>query len=644
MWWRSCDPIAALIAVVILFSIPAGATAQSPDELLDRMRDAYQDRPSVYLKRNTTYRIERTKQGIVAFRDVEEQELMLKDMAGSGAEQEVHYSGLIPLERLEAYTLVPRGKKHKRVPVGIVDHRDDRGGNIFHDDSRVASFVLNSLNSGSIGVVEYTLSFPDVRFVGGHYFSGIAPTEESTLTVISDPDIPVEVRMFHLPDSLLQRTSKIEKGRHVQRFTMRQVPPMRFESNAPTLRYYSPHAYLIVREPAEEELSDLDRLYRWYYSLSKEALGPVPAELVALADSIVGGTADPWEKAARIHGWVQDHVRYVAFEDGMNGLIPAAATEVCRVRYGDCKGMSNLLQQLLRGVDLQASLAWVGTRSLPYTYENLPTNSTNDHMIVALDMADTTLFLDPTASYNAFGVPSGFTQGKEALIAVDSVRFRVERIPVMPSAHNRSTDSVTVRIDGDELVGSGIATYNGYDRYQLAHFFRQQTEKERKESVRRLLLKGSNKFLLDSFSISGIEGKADPIVIEYHFRIPDQIKRSGDRIYLPIILSDPWKGERFRGERKLPIEFENLQEQLNIVRLQLPENARCITESSTDRNWKDSFGYDISIENRDDHVVSTSHLHIGTLMVDEELDQWAAMNNELLKVLGRNIVIELPEE
>src|SRR5690606_1844582 len=138
----------------------------------------------------------------------------LKDMAGSGAEQEVHYSGLIPLERLEAYTLVPRGKKHKRVPVGIVDHRDDRGGNIFHDDSRVASFVLNSLNSGSIGVVEYTLSFPDVRFVGGHYFSGIAPTEESTLTVISDPDIPVEVRMFHLPDSLLQRTSTIEKGRH----------------------------------------------------------------------------------------------------------------------------------------------------------------------------------------------------------------------------------------------------------------------------------------------------------------------------------------------------------------------------------------------------------------------------------------------
>lgn len=85
------------------------------------------------------------------------------------------------------------------------------------------------------------------------------------------------------------------------------------------------------------------------------------------------GDQSPRQQATIIYRWVQQRIHYVAFEDGMNGLVPAAASEVCRTRYGDCKGMSNLLHTLLRARGLDAHLSWVGTRMLPYNYSELPT-------------------------------------------------------------------------------------------------------------------------------------------------------------------------------------------------------------------------------------------------------------------------------
>lgn len=176
-----------------------GGPVPASGEVLVNMRRAYQDQSAVYLVRNTTYRIERTSTGVVAHRDMEEDELLLKDRTGTAHKQEIHYSDLIPLERLEAYTLVPNGRGTKRVPVDKVDRRDEREDYIFHDDSKVASFVMPSLISGAVAHVEHTIAYPDARLVSGHFFAGVYPTESSTLTVISDQDIDVDVRTSTYP-------------------------------------------------------------------------------------------------------------------------------------------------------------------------------------------------------------------------------------------------------------------------------------------------------------------------------------------------------------------------------------------------------------------------------------------------------------
>jgi hypothetical protein len=625
------------LLLIPAFLMLCDASAQNTD-LLTRMRRTYQDHSAVYLKRNTTFRFEKSGEGYIAFRDVEEQQLMLKDQVGGVSAEEVHYSGLTPLKDLNAYAMVPQGKKLKKVPISHVEHKDVRGGSIFHDDNRSASFHLPSMNSGAISHISYTLQFPDAHLATGHHFASVIPTEESTLTVITAPDVEVDIRLFHLPDSAVERSVTMEKGKRVQRITLRQVPAIEFAGNAPKPIHYLPHAHLIFKE-STDEADDVGRLYRWSYDQIKEAYGSIDPQLQHLADSLVQGISGEIQKAQRIYRWVQDNITYIAFEDGMNGLIPAPAQDVCRVRYGDCKGMSNLLRSLLRAAGLEAHLAWVGTRSLPYSYEQLPSVASSDHMIVALDLADTTYFLDPTASYNAFGRPSGFIQGKEALIAIDSVTHLVRTVPTVHSSFNAIVDSVSITLQGTDVFGVGTASFSGYERYNLEHVVRTVPQQKWKEVMRNMLMKGSNKFQLDEVTASGLEDRTAPLVLSYQFRIPDHVRVSGDRSYMPLLLEDPWKGMRSREDRSLPVEMDHSQLRVNIVSLELPEGLTSSGLPAPAASSTSDLSYDITYQQQGQQVISRGVFRVEPLLLDEELSEWNRMNNELLKELNRNIIL-----
>jgi hypothetical protein len=620
----------------------APAFAQGENDLLVRMRRAHQEHAAVYLSRNTTFRIERKGDGFATYRDAEERKLILKDMSGRTEEKEVYYSEMVTLEKLEAYTMAPQGKGYKRMPAGSIEHRDERDDNIFHDDSKVASFVLPSLTSGAIAHVSHTLHFPDPRMTNGHFFAGMHPTEESILTIISDPAVEVTVRLFHLPEEMVTVSRTMERGRLVQRYVARQVPPLEFEDNAPQAKYYAPHAQLLVKLPDDESSDAVARLHAYLRNYVAVTEAPATPVLQALADSLTAGVSDPAEKATLIYRWVQRNVRYVAFEDGLRGVIPESAEEVHRLRYGDCKGMSNLLKTLLRAAELEAHLAWIGTRALPYTMAELPTSASSDHMIVALDLPTGTLFLDATASHNALHMPSGFTQEKEALITMGPDRWRVDRVPAPPPEANIMIDSVNMSLRGNDLYGSGTARFTGYQRYRLVRDLERIPMAKRKDLLRPVLMKGSNKFLLDDFTVEGMDDPTEALVVRYEFRIPDHAQRSGQRQYVQNMLSDPWSDLRARNDRKLPIEVPYRQEQRYHVTMQLPEGTRAIGIPSDEEHIGPAFGYSVHSTSDGRIVSTTSNYRLDRILLNEEIESWRDMNRSLQTALGRSMIIEHP--
>ena len=95
------------------------------------------------------------------------------------------------------------------------------------------------------------------------------------------------------------------------------------------------------------------------------------ALLLQFTLNLIENTIDKDDKARLIFNWVQDNIKYVAFEDGMGGFIPRPAASVCHKRYGDCKDMASIITDMLRYAGIKGNITWVGSDELPYDYTEI---------------------------------------------------------------------------------------------------------------------------------------------------------------------------------------------------------------------------------------------------------------------------------
>lgn len=93
---------------------------------------------------------------------------------------------------------------------------------------------------------------------------------------------------------------------------------------------------------------------------------------------------------------VQTEVRYLALLMGEGGLVPAAADETWRRRFGDCKGKTALLLALLKELDIPAEAAAVDSASGDAVPLRLPRIGVFDHVIVRAEIGGKTYWLDGT--------------------------------------------------------------------------------------------------------------------------------------------------------------------------------------------------------------------------------------------------------
>jgi len=116
-----------------------------------------------------------------------------------------------------------------------------------------------------------------------------------------------------------------------------------------------------------------------------------------IANSITK-SKDKNQAAVDLIRFVQDDIRYLGFEDGINAFKPNQPEIVFKQRYGDCKDKSILLASLLRSVGFDAFPILVNTYLRHETINELPSINAFNHCIVSLKIDDTNYFIDPTIS------------------------------------------------------------------------------------------------------------------------------------------------------------------------------------------------------------------------------------------------------
>ncbi len=638
------------LLATLLVAMGSGSIAQTPDELLTQYGRAWHDQPLVYLKQNTTFVIERTKTGLKGTRTMVKETITLKPLAGLTDREEVYYGELTPLEKINAWTMVPDGKRYSKKPVTHFVHKDVLDDEIFHDDSRSVQFIFPGVARGAITHLDYVLGYRDAQLFSGHFFSTGAPVEESILTVICDKSVDVQGVPFHIPEGAMRYEKEEKRGQIVHRWSMSKVPPLRAERDAPSILYYAPHLRVLIRNAGESPAGDLDRLYAWDRIHVNNLLPDDDTLLVRIAKEQTEGLTSDREKAAKLFAWVQDHIKYIAVEDGMNGLIPAEAVAVCEARYGDCKGMANLLRALMSNAGLTAHLTWIGSRRIPYTYEELPSCVVDNHMVTAWDTGDSLMILDPTSGELPFGMPSGFIQGKQALVGIDPLKHAIVEVPIMPSNRNAVTDSVSMKLDGTTLVGTGRAYFTGYRRSEMASILRRSDPAKWKDVLRSMHMKGNDRYRVDSISVEGLSDRNIPLVINYTFAVPGFASEIGSELFVPSVLEKPFSDSYYRKGRTLPVSMDFRWEFNEVIALELPTNRRLTLVPESVEFAVDGSGYAFhhGEVTPAKNGASTLHLRnsyrVNTLMLQpSELDAWRGMLEHLDEHMNRSIILKHSE-
>jgi transglutaminase-like putative cysteine protease len=539
-----------VLALLLLGSRLTVAQQPVADAQLAQARKQYPGEPAVLLDYREELVVEVVHDSVQVVSRNHFDLLHLAEQSGGYAMDEVYSSYFSRLQTVEARSVVPDGRSGKVLKVKEFKDKFDIRPGVFYDDVRRVSFSFPAVAPGVRTVTDYTIRHPDARFVMPFRFGSYVPVRHAELTVTLPRAARLSYQLFHVPTGMVTVT-KVEKGSNViYRFVAENVPAAPRDDDAPNSAYYQPHVALLINEvpvagKPRRVLAGIDELYSLYSGFVANADETPGPALRRVVDSLVAGATTPDERARRIYHWVQQHVRYIAFENGLRGFVPSSANRVFANRYGDCKDMANITCQMLRAAGLHAYLAWIGTRDIPYRYAELPAPVVDNHMIAAYEAApEQYIFLDATGRFTSYGMPTSMIQGKEALLALDPTHCRVTTVPITSAERTTTSDISTVQLDGNGLRGAGERIVTGYAREQFADALEGLDRTRQDRLTQRVLERGNNKFFVDSYELHDVEKLDSPLRMDYKYRLEDYVQRLDDEIYVNLNLERPLAHDR----------------------------------------------------------------------------------------------------
>lgn len=555
--------------------------------------------------------------------------LYLKDISIIGVNRSIFSSEIMPLIDHEALLFnVVKGKYKKKVITNSKEITNDQSYS-FYDDKKEYLIEFNPINEGAIVVLKRKHIIKDPHFLPKSYLQSYMPIENQEIKFVVDNAIKIDFVLKNFVPGFYKYTEHEHKKNTIYTWKANNIEPFEIERNMPSMAYFAPHIIPVINSYLADGkevpvLRDLNDLYTWYYRFIEEAItGIDDTELQLLADSLTRNCTTELEKVERIYYWVQSNIKYIAFEYGMGGFIPRKPDDILHKRYGDCKDKSCILYYMLKLAGVESHFTWIGTTDIPYKYNEVYTPSADNHMIITYIDGDNYYFLDGTSKNLPINVPSSFTQGKEALIAIDKEKFKVKKVPIVEYFENKASHSIKIKINQNRIVGKGIASLKGYPFYYFNNRYKNFDYNDRKDWVKSYVEIGNNKFVLGDYSIKDVHDFELNGIIDYDFRIGDYLKRADDEIYLNMNMDRSISNYRIDKDRENPLFFENSNSYELMIELEIPNGYKIDYIPENTEFKTPEFGFAIKYKEIGKKIIyEYEHYQNVRLVEKENLPDW----------------------
>ncbi|HNP23273.1 MAG TPA: transglutaminase-like domain-containing protein [Panacibacter sp.] len=434
------------------------------------------------------------------------------------------------------FEVLNKGKfKSQKYPPARISLSSDE---VFIDDNYGLFYGFTAQEQGQRCRFTYNYRYTDAKYLTRVFFHQSIAVKNMSVSFRVPSWLKLDIKEMNFAGYTITKTVKEDKnGISVITYTANDLPSIKQEPSSLARPFYLPHLVITVQQFTADKkdyngFNTLDDVYAWYNYLYKNAKNddsPLKATVARLTE---GKTSDE-DKVKSIYYWVQDNIRYIAYEEGYAGFIPQTVQEVYKNKYGDCKGMANLLTEMLKLAGFDAHFAWIGTKDIPYDIKDVKSLCAANHAISVLYLKGKTYFIDGTEKYGAFGTDAYRIQGKTVLVQ-NGDTYKTEKVPDAKIDDNQIITKATLKLDNGKITGHIALTFNGSAKSLFHYVYNNIPAEKRKDFIKSLLEIKENNTDVSNVSVTDFRNRDIPLKLEGDVVVENEITSTDSFAYFGI--------------------------------------------------------------------------------------------------------------
>lgn len=259
--------------------------------------------------------------------------------------------------------------------------------------------------------VQYTSTafLPDWRPIEGFYTS----TENASYKLTNTSGIEVKLKTTNFENYNIQKINEFE-------FTASMLKALKPEAYRPAFTDIAPYLKATLTEFDMDGVkgtnSNWSDFGKWMNDKLIKDTQNLPEKVKQDIKALTANAQSNIEKAKIVYQYMQDKTRYISVQVGIGGWKPMLASDVDRLGYGDCKGLTNYTKALLDEVGVESYYTVIyGDREIRNIDESFSSTQGN-HVILCLPHESDYIWLECTSQTSPFGYTANFTDDRDALI------------------------------------------------------------------------------------------------------------------------------------------------------------------------------------------------------------------------------------
>lgn len=625
-----------ILAIGALF-LSGIVVAQDYPKLAEQLQQQYKDKEAVILQSNLRYEfVKDPKNGARIVVLTTEKLLSLRYNAAIYRTQ--YYDQNSTIEKFSAESNLKQKLTDYSKYCGSYTH-----DGLFYDDSKFCTHQLKLKERGEVWDVTSTKKINDVKYLTSIYFSETLPVQEKKISFIIPHEITVEMKEFNLDKFSISKTEKTNADHRIIEYTVKNLPGLENDVYDRGMQFNQAHLLVLIKSMVVNGnkinvLSSPQDLYAWYSSLTSQ-LKPNLLTLTPTVNELIKDKKTDEEKVKSIFYWVQDNIRYIAFEDGIAGFKPDEAHAVFEKRYGDCKGMANLMKEMLKVAGFDARLTWIGTRRIMYD-QSIPSLAVNNHMICTLMLGGKRYFLDATEKYIPFGQNAQRLLDRPVMIE-DGSNYIADKIT--ETDKNRDVDSRNIKasIHGDDLQGKYSINLKGEAKKNFLYEYNYTKNDLKDEFMSDFISHGNKKVKTSNVKMPDLKERSGPLDLECDLVFAGAVSSFNNEYYIDIDPSKNFKNWTIKDTRQSDIDFGERIYKKTSVELQIPKGFTVAHLPEQIEIAEPEFSFNIQYKLSGDNIIYTKELKIPEGIINKSaFPRWNKAVKELEQAYENQIILK----